>query len=126
MSWTKPYSFAQQSDSGSLTYSVTAAQGCAGWNVTLQATNFAGAGSAQGQTIPATNFAVTGATTPQGGPTVPNSSGTLNQPVKVLSGAENSPAGTYSQTVSLGVTIPGGTRVGIYTSTVTVTAASGP
>ncbi len=126
MSWAKPYSFAQQTDSGSLAYSVTAAQGCAGWNVTLQATDFAGSGTAQGQLIPAANLAITGASQPAGGPTVPNATGTLNTAVKVLSGAPNTSAGTFSQTVNLGITIPGGTRVGTYTSTVTVSAASGP
>lgn len=125
MNWPKSYSFAEQTGTGFLKYTVTAAQNCAGWNVTLQATDFGGPGAPQGQTIPATNFAITGATTPAGGPTVPNTSGTLNTPVKVLS-AQSGIIGTYSQTVNLKITIPGGTRVGTYTSTVTVTASSSP
>jgi hypothetical protein len=130
MDWTKTYSLGPQLDGGSLSYQVEATDGCAGWNVQLAATDFVYSGSANGSNIPAANFAVTGSGAPTGasltGVGRPTTSGTLNSSLKLLNATEGNGLGTYDHAVDLGITIPGGARVGTYTSTVTITAASGP
>ncbi len=129
MTWSNTYSFTPQSVTGSLTYRTTAS-GCAGWNIQLSATNFAYTGSFSGAAIPNGNIAITpGSVSAVSGSTTnitPGSTGSLGSALKVLSAIENSGIGTYDQSIAIGVTIPGGARVGTYTSTLTVTAASGP
>ena len=126
LSWSAPYSFSDQSLQGALSYRVSAAGVCAGWNVSLSATDFVGDGTAPGRTIPAANLAVTGASRPAGGPTVPPGFGTLDREVRVLAGSGEAHTGSFEQDVTLRLTIPGGMPVGTYTATIMVTAASGP
>jgi hypothetical protein len=129
LDWSKPYSFASQSVSGSMTYQVQAS-GCAGWNVQISSTPFAYTGSAGGAAIPGSNIQVVpGSVTAMSGSTsnvTPGSAGSLGGPIKMLSASETWGVGTYLQTLGLSVTIPGGARVGTYTATISLTAASGP
>jgi hypothetical protein len=130
LTWSQTYSFSQQSVIGSLTYRVTAS-GCAGWNIQFSATNFAYTGSNSGAPIANGNIAVTpGSVSGVSGSSTtnvtPGASGSLAAALKVLAATENSGIGTYDQSLGVNVLIPGGARVGTYTSTVTITASSGP
>jgi hypothetical protein len=129
MSWSRMYSFSPQSVTGSMSYRVIAS-GCAGWNIQFSASSFAYSGSAGGSAIPSSSIAMApGTVTPVSGSTTnvtPGTAGTLAAALKVLNALENSGIGTYDQSLGVTVTIPGGARVGTYTSTITVTAASGP
>jgi hypothetical protein len=129
IAWSRSYSLAPQFVTGTVTYQVVAS-GCAGWNIQVSATAFSYTGSAGGAPIANSSIAVTpGAPTAASGSTTNVSAGapgSLGSPVKVLSATENSGVGTYNQTLGLGVTIPGAARVGTYTSTITIAAASGP
>lgn len=129
MAWSRVYSFSPQYVSGSLSYQVTG-NGCTGWNVQVAATDFIYSGAAGGTAIPngdasvapGTPIAVTGSLT---GLTA-GSGGALGSSQKVLSASATNGLGTYDQLLSIGVTIPGGARVGSYASTFTITAAAGP
>jgi WxL domain surface cell wall-binding len=113
----------------------------AGWNVTIQASAFGWVGTANGGTdIPASDFALTSAAAPtmiagqpvdaalSTGPQVPPTSplGTLDTPRKILVATAAYGAGTYSQVLGVSLTIPGQSRVGVYTSTLTTTITSAP
>ena len=125
LAWTRPYSFtAFPTNTGALTYSVQAS-GCAGWNVTVAASPFTRSGGTN--TIPAANLTLTSSTTPAGtGISQPATTGALSSALKVLSASAGNGNGTYAQTLNLNLAIPAKTPVGAYTSTVTITAASGP
>jgi len=129
LAWTRTYSFAPQAVTGALTYRVTAS-GCAGWNIQLSATAFTYAGTSAGSPIASSNITVTpGVPNPgTGAPAnvTPGTPGTLSGPLKVLSASENSGVGTYDQSLGIGVTVPAAARIGAYTSTITISAASGP
>jgi hypothetical protein len=129
LAWSKQYSFSSQTVTGSLTYRVTAS-GCAGWNIQFSATNFAYSGGNSGAPIPNANISVTpGSVTPVSGSATnvtPGVAGSLAAALKVLAATENSGIGTYDQSLGVNLLIPGGARVGSYTSTVTITASSGP
>jgi hypothetical protein len=125
--WTRTYSPASSDiNPGSLTYQViVGGLNGTGWNVQLSASDFQRAEGGDG--IPASNLMLTGSTNPGvTGITRPATSGSLAGPVKVLSATATVPPGTYTQTLNLNMNIPGGTLVGTYTSTITVSAAAGP
>ncbi len=130
ITWSRAYSFAPQSVSGSITIQVSASSGCAGWNVQLSASSFNYSGSFGGSAIPNGNAAVTtqapsaasgSLTGVAAGP-----GGVLSSAQKVVSASASNGLGTYNQMLGIGVTIPGAARVGTYTSTITITAAAGP
>jgi hypothetical protein len=115
----------------------------AGWNVTVQASNFnwapGGTGAVGGASIPASDFALTSAPAPTltddgqpvdpiGGPLVPSTSplGTLDQPRKVMQANPAFGSGSYSQILGVRLDIPARSTVGTYTSTFTVSITSGP
>ena len=125
LAWTRSYSFtAYPTNTGALTYSVQAS-GCAGWNITIVASPFVRSGG--GSTIPASQLTLTSTTSPgASGISTPVTSGALNDSLKVMSASATNGVGTFSQTLNLNLAIPAGIPVGAYTSTVTVTAASGP
>jgi hypothetical protein len=124
LDWTRPYAFtASTANPGSLTYAVDAT-GCSGWDVQVGASTFV---SAQGRTIPASNLALTGSSAPVGpNLTRPATSGTLESSRTVLAASSTDSAASYTQTLDLNMTVPAGTLVGSYNSTITITAASGP
>lgn len=113
----------------------------AGWNVTIQTSDFVWAGTANGGIdIPAAAFALTSAAAPTlvagqivgvaaaTGPQVPPTSpiGTLDTPRKTLSATAAYGSGTYTQALGVTLSIPAMSRVGAYTATLTTTITSAP
>jgi hypothetical protein len=134
------YSHAAQTSGGTLLLTADDSSGSgAGWNVTVQSSNFLYSGSMGGTDIPAANFVVTSAGTATstagdavdavGGPNVPS---TLTTPAsldvarKILKADADFGEGTYTQSLGASLSIPGGARVGTYTGTLTVTISAGP
>ena len=124
LDWSRPYAFtASTANPGSLTYAVDAI-GCSGWVVQVGASPFV---SSQGRTVPASNLALTNSSAPVGpNLTRPATSGTLETSRTVLAASSTDSTATYTQTLNLNMTVPAGTLVGTYNSTITITAASGP
>ena len=144
------YSHAQQVSGGSLTLSATdtgvAGLGVtnSGWNVTLLSSDFAYSGPNSGSPIPASNLAVVTAHPPVrisgqaisavGGPRTTNVTGALDVARKTLQA--DGPTGvivltyygigTFSQAIDVSLTVPGQSRAGTYTATLTVTISAGP
>lgn len=141
------YSHAQQAQSGtlSLTATDTGFLGTnSGWNVTLSSSAFAYSGPNSGTPIPAANLAITTAhppirisgqaISPSGGPRTTNVTGALNVARKTLQA--DGPTGTivltyygigtYSQAIDVSLVVPGQSRAGTYTATLTVTMSAGP
>lgn len=147
-----PYSHADQATSGSLTLTAedtgtcVVLLGCSndGWNVTVLASDFAYSGPNNGSPIPAANLVITTAhapthvsgdpINPTGGPRTTNVTGALNVSRKTLQA--DGPSGTlvttyygigrYQQAIDVALTVPGRSRAGTYTTTLTVTMAAGP
>jgi hypothetical protein len=131
LAWQFAASFDDQTAAGSLTYRITGA-GCSGWSVSMAASAFTYIGSTPGSSIPANSLTLT-----TGGPTsvisgdgtgvAPTSvTGGLGTTRKVISAQPGAGNGTYEQSLGVSVTVPGGTTVGSYRSTITVTAAAAP
>lgn len=144
------YSHAQQVQTGTLTLTATdtgtAGLGLvnAGWNVTLLSSAFAYSGPNAGTPIPAGNLSITTAgsparisgqaISPTGGPRTTNVTGALNVARKTLQA--DGPTGTtlltyygigtYTQPIGVSLTVPGQTRAGTYSATLTVTISAGP
>ena len=112
-----------------------------GWSTTIQSSAFVWVGTAtDGANIPAANFALTLAaapsyisgqaidTTAATGPQVPPAIvyGTLATPIKTLRATAAYGAGTYSQDLSVTLTIPAQSRAGTYTGTLTTTISATP
>jgi hypothetical protein len=133
------YSNSAQANAGTMTLTVDDASGTgAGWNVTIQSSAFVYTGSNSGTDIPAANFSLTAAATPvmtagqavdgTNGPKVPASSpiGTLDSARKVIQANANYGLGTYTQALSVSLTVPAQSRVGTYTGTLTTTISAAP
>lgn len=144
------YSHAQQVRTGTLALTATdtgtAGLGLinSGWNVTILASNFAYSGPNGGTPIPASNLSITTAQppvrvsgqaiSPTGGPRTTNVTGALNVARKTLQA--DGPTGTilltyygigtYTQAINVSLVVPGQTRAGTYTATLTVTMSAGP
>lgn len=144
------YSHAQQVRNGSLTLTATDTGAAdlgltnSGWNVTLLSSDFAYTGPNSGTPIPAGNLGIVTAhppiqisgqaISPVGGPRTTNVTGTLNVARKTLQA--DGPTGflvltyygigTYSQAIDVSLVVPGQTRAGTYTATLTVTMSAGP
>lgn len=110
-----------------------------GWNVTVQATDLAYSGPNHGTALRAQNLAVTATDPPAAstgsqpvdpvhGPKAPvlPAAASLDVARKVLQADARYGAGTYTQGITLSLTIPPDTRVGTYTATITTTITSGP
>jgi hypothetical protein len=150
-----PYSHADRTTSGSLALTAqdTGRQECVllvcstvndGWNVTLRASDFAYSGTNNGTAIPAANLVITTAHPPTrvsgqaisstGGPRTTGVTGTLDVTRKTLQADGPSGGltptyygiGTYRQVIDVGLTVPGRSRAGTYTTTLTVTMSAGP
>lgn len=110
----------------------------AGWNVTVQSSDFVYAGAYNGADIPAANFSITAANEPTmnagqavnatNGPRVPATSpvGSLDQARTVVHAQPEFGLGNYSQNLAISLLVPGQAREGTYTGTLTVTIAAGP
>lgn len=135
-----PYSMSTQSSSGTLLLTVDDQRGTsAGWTVTVQVSDLVYSGTATGVNIPASSFAITNVGPPQwvsggvidevgGGPRVPaaNSTGSLSTPRNPLEAANGYGGGKYTQNLAVMLTVPGGSLVGTYTGTMTVTTSAAP
>ncbi len=133
------YSHVVQNQTGSMTLTTDDQTGTgAGWNVTIQTSDFVYSGSNSGTDIPAANFALSSADAPTmtagqaidvtGGPKVPASSpvGTLDSARKVIQANANYGQGTYTQSLDVNLTIPEQSRAGTYTGTLTTTVSTAP
>ncbi len=133
------YSNSAQSNAGTMTLTVDDASGTgAGWNVTIQSSAFVYTGANNGTNIPAANFSLTAAATPvmtagqavdaTNGPKVPASSpvGTLDSARKVIQANADYGLGTYTQSLSVSLSVPAQSRAGTYTGTLTTTIAAAP
>jgi hypothetical protein len=130
------YSNAEQLSTGSMSLTADDSTGTgAGWNVTIQSTDFAYSGAYAGTNIPAANVSIVepGAPTPVAGEAISGEvgpfaglGGSLDTPRKVLFANAGGGKGTYSQTLPVVLTIPGGSLAGSYTSTFMVTMSAGP
>ena len=131
------YSHAAQSSSGTMTLTATN-DAASGFNVTIVASSFAYSGLNAGSPIPAANFSITSAATPvitagqavdaTNGPKVPAVSpvGTLDVARKTVQANAGFGVGTYTQALAVTLSIPGQTRAGSYTSTLTTTISAAP
>jgi hypothetical protein len=134
-----PYSNTAGQRSGimSLTASDATSSG-AGWHVTVQSSALVYSGGHGGADISPDHLAITQEAAPIltvgepvdaiGGPKVPSGggSGTLDQPRSVLDAVAGFGAGTYTQQLGVTLTIPGLSRAGTYTGTLTTTIFTGP
>jgi len=133
------YSHMDQTSAGTVTLTATeSAPPTLGWNVTIVSSDLAYTGGNTGTPIPASQLALTSAGAPSvasgqavdavGGPKVPLISpvGSLESPRRVLHALVGFGNGTYTQQLGLALTVPGRSRAGTYTATITTTIASGP
>ena len=114
-----------------------------GWNVTLLSSALAYSGPNSGTPIPAANLSITTARAPTvvsgqaispvGGPRTTNVTGSLNVARKTIQADAPTifpPAtygiGTYAQAIDVSLLVPGQSRAGTYTATLTVTISAGP
>lgn len=145
-----PYSHAPQTSFGTVILTAEDTGNCGllgctndGWNVTLQASAFGYSGPNNGLPIPAANLIIAAAHPPTrvegqaisatGGPRTTNVTGALDVARKTLHAdgpslliVEYYGIGKYQQAIDVSLTIPGGTRAGTYTTTLTVTMSVGP
>lgn len=133
------YSHADQTNDHNLNLTVNDNTGTGeGWNVTVQSSNFIYSGDYNGTDINASNFEILSANTPQyisgqaidggNGPKAPssNATGSLDVARKVLHSNPGYGQGSYSQALNVRLTVPGMSRAGTYTASLTVTISSGP
>lgn len=133
------YAHTAQSSNGSMTLSADDSSGTgAGWNVTIQASDFVYTGSNNGTNIPAANFSLTSAAAPSAtagqavdatdGPKVPTTSpvGALDSARKVVAANADFGQGAYAQSLGVSLSIPAQSRAGTYTGTLTVTISAAP
>jgi hypothetical protein len=133
------YSHEDRTSTGTATLTATDSDaGSLGWNVTMVSSDLAYDGSYGGTAIPASRVALTSAAAPSavsgqavdpvGGPSVPAVSpvGTLDSQRMVMHALAGFGKGTYAQQLGLTLTVPGRSRAGTYTATITTTIGSGP
>jgi hypothetical protein len=137
------YSHAAQTSTGSMTLTADDSTGSnAGWNVTVQTSQFAWSagtgGASSGTDIPAANFSLTAAAAPTStagqavdgtnGPKVPAVSpvGTLDSARKTVEAAAGYGNGTYTQVLDVSLSVPAQSAAGTYTGTLTTTISAGP
>lgn len=134
------YSHNAQSSTGTMVLTADDSSGSgAGWNVTVQSSDFVYSGSNGGTNIPAVNFTVTSASaatstageavSPIGGPKVPltfTTPASLDVARKTLQAELTFGEGTYTQSLGASLALPAAARVGTYTGTMTVTISAGP
>jgi hypothetical protein len=133
------YSNTQSSSTGALDLTVNDPTGTsAGWNVTIQSSNFVYSGSSpSGQNIPASDFSITSVGTPQmtAGQTVDSNHGpralsgaiaTLDQVRKTIAADPGYGSGNYTQNIPVQLVIPAMSQAGTYTATLTVQIAAAP
>ncbi|MEA2677854.1 MAG: WxL domain surface cell wall-binding [Chloroflexota bacterium] len=136
------YQNAAHDVTGTMTVTADDSRGSsAGWSVSIQASAFVYTGAAAGTNIPAANFALTSAQQPtmlagqpvslvaSTGPQIPIEGivfGSLASPLKTIRATAAYGNGTYSQDLGVTLTIPGQSKVGTYTGTLTTTISATP
>ena len=134
------YSHSAQASSGTMVLTADDSSGTgAGWNVTVEASEFGYSGPNNGSAIPAANFSVTSASGATGtageavdaggGPKVPaafTAPATLDTARKTLQADAGYGEGTYTQNLGVSLSVPAQSRVGDYTGTLTVTISAAP
>lgn len=131
------YSHVDTTSTGTLALSVDDSTGTGdGWKVSVQSSAFVYSGTNAGTNIPANKFALTSAAAPLvssgqgidaiGGPKVVTTSGTLDVARTVIEAEVGFGQGAYTQDLGVALTVPGQSRAGTYTGTVTITATAGP
>ena len=127
-----------QTNTGTMTLSVSDSAPGAGWNVTILSSAFAYSGPNGGSSIPAMNLSITAAGSPAlvsgqaidpiGGPKVPPSgtTGTLDVARKTIQAEAGYGGGTYTQDLAVSLVVPADSRAGTYTASLTVTVSAGP
>jgi len=136
---TLSYSHDAQVQTGTMTLTADDSTGTgAGWNVTIEASDFVYSGTAGGADISAANFSITTADAPAmtagmavdatNGPKVPASgaTGALDSARKVIQADASYGLGTYTQDLETELSLPEQTRAGTYASMLTVTIAAAP
>jgi hypothetical protein len=131
------YAHANQDDAGSMT--LTADDSTAsgeGWDVTVLSSAFVYTGTNGGTNIPAANFSIILAGDPvmtagqavddDNGPKVDVVSGSLETARRVLTANAGFGQGTYTQVLGVSLLIPGQSRAGTYTGTLTISIAAAP
>lgn len=132
----KAYSFVDQTAVGSLLVTATDSRGTAtGWNVTLSASDFVSgpntfdihflslsAGTPNAVLSGGTTGTMSGVNATSAAPVQETGTSTT----KILAAGAGSGSGQYSLPMAGSLTIPGGTLVGNYASTVSVAIVSGP
>jgi hypothetical protein len=133
------FSYSAQSTTGSMTLSADDSSGAAaGWKVSLQSSAFVYTGSYGGTDILPANFAITSVAIPVlvsgqavnnlTGPRIPPTSpvGTLDSARQVITSNAAYGQGSYTEAIGVSLGIPAGSKVGIYTGTLTVTISASP
>lgn len=133
------YAHTSQNMNGTMALTVDDQTGTGdGWNVTVVASDFVYSGANDGAAIAATNFSLGTIGTPAqvagqavdgtDGPVADaaNNSASLDQARRVVYANPDFGQGQYSQDLPVTLTVPGQSRAGTYTTTLTVTATSGP
>jgi hypothetical protein len=138
-----PYSLSDRASIGALDLAAEDLTGSsAGWNVTVLASNFVWttvAGSTGGTDIPAVNFTLISAAVPVlvlgqavgvAAATGPNpvftSAVPLNTARKVIAATAAYGDGSYTQDLGVSLNVPGQSKLGLYTSTLTTTITTAP
>jgi hypothetical protein len=133
------YDHEDQDAAGSMTLNVDDPTGTGqGWKVTIQSSDFVYTGANHGTDIPAANFSLTSAAKPVQtdgqavddtyGPKVPATSpvATLETARKVIQAEADYGQGAYTQALGVNLVIPGMSRAGTYTGTLTTSISSAP
>lgn len=133
------YSHEDQKQTGTMVLTADDSSGTnAGWNVTVQASEFVYEGEYDGENIESSNFALTDVADPKQlagqevnkkfGPMIPSTSpvGTLDVARKVVLAEEKHGKGSYEQSLDVALLVPADSVEGEYTSTITVTITAGP
>lgn len=140
------YSHTAQTPTGSMTLTADDSTGSnAGWNVTIQTSDFVYSGTNSGTNIPAVNFSLTSADAltatagqavdPVNGPAVPSATtnpvggspfGTLDSARKTVAANLAYGNGTYTQALGVSLAIPAQSAAGTYTGTLTTSITAAP
>ena len=108
-----------------------------GWNVNVVSSDFVYSGDNNGTDIPAANFALTSAGDPvhvegqdidetNGPRALQDNTGALDEARAVIEADADHGQGIYTQDLGVALTVPGQSRAGTYTGTVTTTITAGP
>jgi hypothetical protein len=137
------YDYVTHDVSGTMVLTADDSRGTSlGWSVSIQGSAFVYTGTAEGGIdIPAANFALTSAEEPtliegqpvdstaSTGPQIPIEGlavGSLDTPIKTIRATAAFGNGTYSQNLVVTLTIPGQSKIGTYTGTLTTTISATP